>query len=662
MAPVWLDVVDETVRVCAAHGRTDLVRRLQQKRAQLLDSKLRVLVTGEPKQGKSQLVNALINAAVCPAGDGPTTSVPTVVHHAEVPTATLVHTAAGEPAGPAAVPDRTPVPVGELASRINASQAGRPDGAVLHAEVGVPRGLLASGLVLVDGPGFDGDGSGFNGDAPGFNGGAPNFDGDAPSFGGGEPASRVSPVASPARADVVVLVSDATRELSVAEVDLLLRMAREHPHIVVALTKIDLVPHWRLVADRNRQHLASAGVSAPLVPVSATLRLQAAQANDQAINAESGFPELIARLIRSHRAKRDVLAPATVGLLVSTVIQQLATPLRAGLSAAGASEPLARLHEAQRALDQLRRCSTSWQNTLGDEMANLLSDVEYDLRDRTRQILREVDEAFDAADPLRAWGPFQSWLETACTDAAEANFAWLVQRCDWIVNRVAGHLAGYGEDGVPEWSVETPGALSERLAAIEQPNVERFTPLQMAFAGLRGSYIGVLMFGLATTLAGMPLINPISLGAGALFAGKSIRDESKSLLKRRQATAKSAAQRHVDDFFLRLNKECKDTARWVQHLLRDHYTALTEQIHDGIVHSARTAKQAADADAVERDQRHRDIQAQMRRLAVLYERAQQLAAARAAPTVGGPAPAVDGPAPTVAGPAPVAADGPGHRA
>lgn len=643
MAPVWLDVVDETVRVCAAHGRADLVRRLAQKRAQLLDPTLRVLVTGEPKQGKSQLVNALINAPVCPVGDGPTRTVPTVVQHADVPTAALVHTPAGTAAGPAPPPDRTPVPVDELASRISANPVAGSDGGSLHAEVGVPRGLLASGLVLVDGPA--------GADSPGSAGGLGGAGG--PGGAGGDPAGRISPEASPARADVVVLVTDATRELSVTETDLLLRVAREHPHIVVALTKIDLVPHWRLVADRNRQHLASAGLSAPLVPVSAILRLQAAQANDPAINAESGFPDLIARLLRSLHAKRELLAPATAGLLVGTVLEQLAAPLRAGLSSAGPSEPLARLHEAQRALDQLRRGTTRWQNTLADEMANLISDVEYDLRDRTRQILREVEDAFDTADPLHAWEPFQSWLDTVCTDAAEANFAWLLQRCDWIADRVAGHFTGYragyraGEgpgraDLVPRWHVDIPGALSERPATIERPAIERFTPLQKVFTGLRGSYLGVLMFGLATTLAGMPLLNPISLGAGALFAGKSIRDESRSLLKRRQATAKAAAQRHVDDFFLRLNKECKDTARWVQHRLRDHYTAVTEQIHDGIVGSARTAKQAADADAVERDQRHRDIQAQMRRLATLYEQAQQLAGNRSTTPVEAGTPAVAG--------------------
>lgn len=606
MAPIWLDVLDETVRVCAARRRTDLVQWLQQKRAQLLDPQLRVLVIGEPKQGKSQLINALINAPVCPVGDGVTTAMRTVVHHAETPAAALVHTAAGaspEPAGQPSPPARTPVPVAELASRVSATPANRPDAGAVHAEVGVPRGLLASGLVLVDTPAADGT----------------------------DAIRGTDTVASASRADVVVLVSDATRELSVTEIDLLLHVMRQHPHVLVALTKIDIAPQWRQVAERNRQQLTNAGVSAALVPVSAALRLQAARANDKDVNAESGFPDLIARLLRYLGAKSDVLAPATAGLLVGTVIEQLAAPLRENLAATGPSEPLAKLHEAQRSLDELRRCTTRWQNTLADEMADLMSDIEYDLRDRTRKILREAEDAFDTADPLRTWETYQGWLEKALTEAAEANFAWLVQRCEWVAGQVADHFVRYRTDVLPEWKVELPDTLSKSQAAIERPHIERFTLMQKVFSGLRGSYMGLLMFGLATTfVAGMPLINPISLSAGAVFASKSIWDESRSHRKRRQAVAKSASQRHVDDFFLQLNKECKDTARWVQRMLRDHYTALTEQVQEGIVQSVRTAKQAADADAAERDQRQRDIQQQMTRLATLYERAQALRAVRAA--------------------------------
>ncbi|WP_329111422.1 dynamin family protein [Micromonospora sp. NBC_01699] len=607
MTPIWLDVLDETSRLCAAHGRHDLVDSVRRKRVQLLDPGLRVLVVGEPKQGKSQLVNALINAPVCPVGDGRTTVVPTVVRHAPEPTAALVRAAAPAPGRPAveapAAAVRLPLPIEQVTARISTTVAAGSGGT--HVEIGLPRGLLAGGLTLVDTPGAEGP----------------------------DQARTTNAYAALARPDAVLLVTDSTRELSVAELNLLLHLAQSHPNVIVVQTKIDMVPDWRGVVDRNRQHLASAGVPAALIPVSAALRLAAAKTDDRVVNAESRFPDLIGRLLRDQNSKAEVLARSAVALLSRTTIEQLAAPLRAELTSATSGDNSAamnRLRAAQREVDELRRCSTRWQNTLNDEMADLLSDIEYDLRDRTRKILRQVDEAFETADPQTGWEPFQEWLEENLVEAAEANFVWLAQRCDWIAGRVAAQFTRYGQDALPDWSVQVPADIAERLPVLEQPPIERFTPTQKVVTALRGSYGGVLMFGLATSLAGMPLINFVSLGAGALFGGKSIVDESKSLLKRRQAAVRVASARHVDDFFLRLNKDCRDTARRVQRMLRDHFAALTEDLQEAIVASLRTAKQSADADAAVRDQRHRQIEQEMRRLAALYEQVQQLASGRSA--------------------------------
>ncbi|MBM0229879.1 Rab family GTPase, partial [Micromonospora sp. ATA51] len=426
-----------------------------------------------------------------------------------------------------------------------------------------------------------------------------------------------APPAALHHADAVLLVSDSTRELSVAELNMLLHVTRQHPNVAVVQTKTDLVPDWRAVAERNRQHLAEAGVPAALIPVSAALRLRAAAADDHGLNAESGFPLLIARLQRDLTGKADVLARASVAMIARTVVEQLAAPLRAELESQEAEEqsgPISRLHVAQREVDELRRCSTRWQNTLADEMADLLSDIEYDLRDRTRQILRMVDEAFDTADPLVAWDTFQEWLQQSLVEAAEANHEWLAQRCDFAARRVAGNFARYGYDVLPPWSMTVPEDLLDRLPEIERPTIDRFTVSQKAITGMKGSYGGLLMFGLVMTLAGMPMINPVSIGAGALFGGKSIRDESRQLLRRRQATVKTAVQRHVDDFFVRTTKECRDTTRQVQRMLRDHFTALTEELQEAIIQSFRTAKQAADTDAAVRDQRQREIRLKMTRL------------------------------------------------
>ncbi|MER5338641.1 dynamin family protein [Micromonospora sp. NPDC002717] len=613
MAGIWLDVLDGIARTCREHGRGDLLQAVRDKRVQLLDPTLRVLVVGEPNQGKSQLVNAIVNAPVCPVGDGSTTVLPTVVRHGEVASAAVVHTP--PTAGPvdAGTVERTAVPVDRIAAAVAGTLGRRPGGGPAHVEIGLPRALLGAGLVLVDTTGSD----------------------EATAIGGGAPIAAVS------RADAVLLVSDSTRELSVAEINMLLHITRSHPNVVVVQTKTDLVTDWRTVAERNRRHLAEAGVPAALIPVSSALRLRAAVTDDRELNAESGFPVLIARLQRDLAGKADPLARASVALTARTVVEQLAAPLRAELESQEAQQqsgPISQLHAAQREVDELRRCSTRWQNTLNDEMGDLLSDIEYDLRDRTRQILRMVDEAFDTADPLVAWDTFQDWLERSLAEAAEANHEWLVQRCDWAARRVAANFARYGYDVLPPWSVTVPEDLGDRLPEIERPHIDRFTASQKVITGMKGSYGGLLMFGLALTLAGMPMINPVSIGAGALFGGKSIHDESRQLLRRRQSTVKTAIQRHVDDYFVRMNKDCRDTVRQVQRMLRDHFTALTEELQEAIIQSFRTAKQAADTDMAVREQRQREIRLKMTRLAALYDQAQQLTGARTAPAgLGSPA-------------------------
>src|SRR5690348_11475660 len=136
MATLWLDVLDEAIRTCGAHGASDLAQRLRRKRARLLDPRLRVLVVGEANHGKSRLVNALLNAPVCAVGDDLTTTVPTVVEYAPEAVATRVDGAAGT-----GTAEPVPVPLGY------AGALATPPGEPVHLVVGVPREVLRAGLV-----------------------------------------------------------------------------------------------------------------------------------------------------------------------------------------------------------------------------------------------------------------------------------------------------------------------------------------------------------------------------------------------------------------------------------------------------------------------------------------------------------------------------------
>jgi hypothetical protein len=136
------------------------------------------------------------------------------------------------------------------------------------------------------------------------------------------------------------------------------------------------------------------------------------------------------------------------------------------------------------------------------------------------------------------------------------------------------------------------------------------------------------MFGLITSLAGLPLINPISLGAGAAFGGKSIKDESEARLKRRQGTAKATAQRHIDDFFLACGKESKDLSRQVQRLLRDYITERAEEIAGRIMVGSQQARLTAQAAAAEREQVRQRLTGELQHLVDLHRRAMTMAGQR----------------------------------
>ncbi|MEU4671005.1 isoniazid inducible protein IniA [Amycolatopsis sp. NPDC023774] len=575
-APAWLEVLDETLDACRSHGREDLVQRLRRRRDRP-PGVTRIAVLGFPKQGKGYLVNAVLNAPVCSVGDAATPAVPVEIGFSAQPTATLVGRA----------DERVPVPVERLTGELGA----RPPGSLRRVEVGVPRELLSAGLVLVDTPAI------------------------------GDPRSPRTAAALDvlADADAVVLVSDATTPLGEAEVALAHHVRTWCPHVVVALTKIDVCPSWRAVAERDRTLLSNAGIDSPVLPVSATVRMAAAKAEDQDLNSRSGFPPLLAWISEQAARPPEHTSAVLAALSVRAATAELVETLRARAELAGQDagvDQTTLLHRAQRKADELRKRNTRWQNLLADEIADLQSDAEYDLRERTRKIVETIDETFDKGDPVKVWDQFGPWLDKTLAQAVETNYNFTADRAEWIAQSVA---AAFGAQyDLHDLRLGDSGA--ELIADVRQPRIEGFKIGQKLFTGLRGSYGGVLMFGLVTSLAGLPLINPVSLGAGAAFAAKTISDEGGMRLQRRQAVAKMTAQRHVDDVFLRFSKECRDAIRGVQRKLRDHFTALAEELADQLARERETII----AGSAERERRMVKLRREIERLAGLHQRAGEL--------------------------------------
>ncbi len=592
--PAATELVDLALKATAAYGRPDLGARLEATRARLEDPNVRVLVVGEFKQGKSQLVNALVNAPVCPVDDDLATAVPTAVRYAEQPAVTLVWD--GETGR------RTEVPIEKLADYV--SEAGNPANrhGLLRAEVGLPRKLLAGGLVLVDTPGVGGLGS----------------------------AHGAATAAALPTADAVLLVSDASQEYTAPELEFLSAAMALCPNVAGVVTKTDLYPQWRRIVELDRGHLQRAGVGAELFPCSSVLRLEAVRSDDADLNTESGFAALITYLRTEVLSRADDLDRRSTSQDVLAVSAQLAAGMRAELAAqrnpAEAGDLVAGLEQARARAAALKDRSARWQHTLGDGVQDLTADIEYDLRDRLRAIGREADELLEAADPKDTWDQFTEWLSGQVASATSANFVWAGQRAEWLAGQVAEHFAADGDAILPALRTRRTDVRGE-VNRLERPEQEAMGFGQKLYVGARGGYGGMLMIGLASSLAGFLLINPLSIGAGLLFGAKTVRDEKKRQLAQRTQEAKNAVRKHLDEVQFQVGKDSRDMLRQVQRQLRDHFTALAEELQTSVGASVKAAQTAVSSDENVRRARIRDLEAEIARIEGLEERARKLAPA-----------------------------------
>ena len=243
--PGPIEILDLALATIAPYGRPDLDARLRQARARLLADRVRVLVVGQFKQGKSFLVDCLVGALVCPVHDDMRHPVPTVVGHADGASVALVRpTDVRRPAAPSA--DRVRGPAGRARSPGTWPAPRRPASGSATSRSGIPSSILAGGLEIVDTPGV----GGFNS------------------------VHGAATMAALPSADAVLLVSDASQEYTAPELEFVQQAVRICPNVACVLTKIDLYPEWRRIAEIDRAHLKQAGIIAPMFAVSSAVRWQ----------------------------------------------------------------------------------------------------------------------------------------------------------------------------------------------------------------------------------------------------------------------------------------------------------------------------------------------------------------------------------------------------
>jgi replication fork clamp-binding protein CrfC len=602
---VILELIDHTSRIADTYHRDDLVERLAVARERISDPQIRVVIAGQLKQGKSQLVNSLLNVPVARVGDDESTVLATFVSHGEPPKAQLVVAAAdarsnqaGDWSGEVA---RVEIPMNDLRNDLRrAPQAGGRE--VLRVEVNVASPLLHGGLAFIDTPGVGGH---------------------------GQPHLSATLGLLP-EADAMLMVSDTSQEFTEPELTFIRQALEICPVATIVATKTDLYPHWRQIVAANEGHLRRAGINATITPVSSALRTHAIQLNDKELNEESNFPAIVKFLSDRVLSRETDRVRDQVVAEIRSASEHLKLSVETELAAINDPDKRARLtadleQQKQKAQDALQTTAL-WQQVLNDGIADLTSDIDHDLRNRFRHITAHTEKVIDGCDPTHHWAEIGAELEQTIATAVGDNFVWAFQRAEALAEEVARTFTEAGLEAIdlPEVSARDMGAGFGELKSLARLEAKPIGKGHKVITGMRGSYGGVLMFGMLTSFAGLGMFNPLSLGAGLVLGRKAYKEDMENRMARVRNEAKLNMRRFVDDVSFVVTKESRDRLRAIQRQLRDHYRGIANQTTRSLNESLQATVAAAQVEEAERNTRVAELQRQLNILVQVVDNAIKL--------------------------------------
>lgn len=599
---VIVELIDHASKIAETQERGDLVERMAKAKERINDPQIRVVIAGQLKQGKSQLLNSLLNVPVSRVGDDETTVVATMVSYGEQATAKLI--VAGVDGGES---EAIEIPIADIKNdlRRHPAAGGRQ---VLRVAVTANSPLLKGGLVFVDTPGVGGH---------------------------GQPHLSATLGLLP-DADAMLMISDTSQEFTEPEMTFIRQAFEICPVATIVATKTDLYPHWREIVEVNKAHLQRAGLPLEMIPASSLLRSHAIQLNDKELNEESNFPAIVKFLSERVMSRENDRVRDQVLAEIRSAAEHLTLAAESELSALNDPDARERLKadlerrksEAQDALQQ----TALWQQVLNDGIADLTADVDHDLRARFRAITQHTEHVIDTTDPTHHWAEIGTELENAVATAVGDNFVWAYQRAEALAQEVARTFVEAGLEAIkmPQIDARDMGAGFGELKSLAKLEAKPIKAAHKVVTGMRGSYGGVLMFGMLTSFAGLGMFNPLSLGAGLLLGRKAYREDMENRMLRVRNEAKMNMRKFVDEVSFVVTKESRDRLKGIQRQLRDHYRGIANQMTRSLNESLQATVATAQLEENERNARIRELERQLNILKQVTDHAVNLAGGTAA--------------------------------
>jgi len=178
---------------------------------------------------------------------------------------------------------------------------------------------------------------------------------------------------------------------------------------------------------------------------------------------------------------------------------------------------------------------------------------------------------------------------------------------------------------MPEIRAQDMGAGLTGLKSLAKLEAKPIKSGHKLMTGMRGGYGGVLMFGMMTSLAGLGMFNPLSVGAGVLMGRKAYKEDLENRMMRVRNEAKMNMRKFVDDVQFVVSKESRDRLKLIQRQLRDHYRGIAVQTTRSLNESLQATVAAARMEEQEQNSRIKELERQLNILRQVAEHGAKLA-------------------------------------
>jgi GTPase Era involved in 16S rRNA processing len=598
----------------------EVEKRLKEAQEHLMQGKLVVVVCGEFRQGKSSLLNALLNeTGLFPVDVDITTNLVSSITYGAAEKITVLLGERGQEKAHTIQREEIPDYVTEQRNPKNAQQA-----RMLIIESSNEQ--LKDGLVLVDTPGV----------------GSLNVQ-----------HTDITYAFIP-NADVILFVSDARAPLSAKELEFVQMILRHCQNFLFVVSKIDTVENYQSVVESNREKLAQVmqrpAEQIPIIPVSSHLKLTHLKSQDAQDLQDSNFPELEQTLWTMLNEKRGHILLTRALIELGRSVAQMRGPMQAEWDVCSkqsreeSDKTEMQLRKVQGRLQNLLDNNATWRTQLGYGLQDIRTQAQEGFRDGFAEVRRLAERYLDDARLLASPSQVVGLLEVD-VDGLMSNLGKQLSQQSAQLHADIEATTGLGMNPFEVtdlvWDKKELGLLSDKKSNLWEKSLH--VTRNSMFNSTAGSTLGALIGGMAGAVVGT-LFGGVGALPGAIVGAKigvglgmigGIATGAKQGVEQLREKDKVQVAKILRQFIDDSQRECEKTLnralRELERSMQDELTGQIKREKDSCERTLRSVQEARKLSLEQAAQKSAQLQAPLRQLAQLHQRIESLLRATVEP-------------------------------